>query len=194
MNTVLAAYSGFVAFVRQALFWVAVVLAVIALVDWAVRTRRLNPFGPVARFFRRAVDPLMAPVERRIVRAGGLPSSAPWWSLVFVVVAGILLVALLDFLGGFITELLFGLSSPARFAVLAVAWAISLLQVALIVRVISSWFQISPFSRWIRWSFVLTEWMLAPLRRVVPMFGPVDLTPLIAYFVLALVRSVLGAR
>lgn len=194
MNTALSAYAAFVAVVRQALFWVAVVLAVIALVDWAVRARKINPFGAVARFFRRVVDPLMAPVERRIVRAGGLPSSAPWWSLVFVIVAGILLVALLDFLGGFITEFLVGLSSPQRFAVLLVAWTISLLQIALIVRVISSWFQTSPTSRWIRWSFVLTEWMLAPLRRIVPMFGPVDLTPLIAYFVLSLLRGVLGAR
>ncbi len=202
MNTALSGYAAFVGFVRQALFWLALLLALIALVDWAVRTRRISPFGPLARFFRRVIDPLMAPIERRIVRAGGLPSSAPWWSLVFVVVAGIVLVTLLQFLDGFFAELLFGLSSPARLGALLVSWPIGLLQIALIVRVFSSWFQISPYSRWIRWSFVLTEWMLAPLRRVVPTLGPVDITPLIAYFVLALLRgplvalvtSVLGAR
>lgn len=194
MNTALTGYALFVAIVRQALFWLALGVALIALVDWLVRTRRLNPFGPVARFFRRAIDPLMAPVERRVVRAGGLPSSAPWWSLVFVVVAGILLVALLDFLGGFATEVMFGLTSPARFGVLLVSWTLTLLKVALIVRVVSSWFQLSPYSRWVRWSFVLTEWMIAPLRRVIPMFGPVDVTPLVAYFLLVLLGSVLGAR
>ena len=41
-----------------------VVLAVICLIDWLVRTRRINPFNPVARFFRSSVDPLLAPVER----------------------------------------------------------------------------------------------------------------------------------
>lgn len=194
MNAALSGYAAFVGVVRQALFWLVFLLALIALVDWAVRTRRISPFGPLARFFRRVVDPLMAPIERRIVRAGGLPSSAPWWSLVFVVVAGILLVALLNFLGGFITELLVGLSSPARFGVLLISWTIALLQISLIVRVFSSWFQISPYSRWIRWSFVLTEWMLAPLRRVVPTLGPMDVTPLIAYFALALLRGVLGSR
>lgn len=192
MNAALSGYAAFVAVVRQALFWVALVLALIALVDWLVRTRRLNPFGRVARFFRRVVDPLMAPVERRVVRAGGLPSSAPWWSLVFVVVAGILLVALLDFLRGFAADVAFGVTTPARFGVLLVSWTLTLLKVALIVRVISSWFGMSPFSRWIRWSFVLTEWMLAPLRRVIPLFGPVDVTPLVAYFLLVIVGSVLG--
>ena len=53
----------------------------------------------VARFFRGSVDPLLAPVERTIVRAGGMPTSAPWWALVFVVVGGILLVSLLGLIG-----------------------------------------------------------------------------------------------
>ena len=192
MNAAMSGYAAFVGFFRQALFWLAAALAIIALVDWAVRTRRINAFGPLARFFRRVVDPLMAPVERRVVRAGGLPSSAPWWSLAFVVVAGILLVALLDFLGRFATDVAFGLSSPARFGVLLIAWTLALLKIALIVRVISSWFQMSPYSKWIRWSFVLTEWMLAPLRRVIPMFGPVDVTPLVAYFALVILGGILG--
>ena len=194
MHDTLAAYHTFVAAVRYILFWIALVLALVALVDWAVRTRKLNPFGPVARFFRRFVDPILAPVERRVVRKGGLPSAAPWWALAVVVVGGILLVALLNFLGGFATEVVFGLSSPGRFGVLLISWAISLLRIALIVRVVSSWIQISPYSKWIRWSFALTEWMLAPLRRVIPTFGPMDITPIVAFFLLALIGSVLGVR
>jgi hypothetical protein len=52
MENVLSGYATFVIGVRYALFVVAVIVAVIALVDWAVRTRRLNPFGPIGRFFR----------------------------------------------------------------------------------------------------------------------------------------------
>src|SRR5262245_27275380 len=139
MNQVLAGYAVFVAGVRYALFWVAIAVAVIALLDWAVRTRRLNPFGPLGRFCRRFVDPLMAPVERRIVRAGGLPTSAPWWSLVFVVVGGILLVTALQFLGGVLANLMYGLGSPAQLGVLLLSWTFSLIRIALIVRVVSSW-------------------------------------------------------
>jgi YggT family protein len=194
MNDALAVYFRAVGAVRLVLFWVAVVLALVALVDWLSRTRRISPFGPVPRFFRRFVDPVMAPVERRVVRSGGQPSAAPWWALVFVVVGGILLIAVLNYLGGFIQELAFGVTSPSRFGALLLSWTLALLRIALIVRVVSSWLQVSPFSRWIRWSFVLTEWMLAPLRRVLPTFGPVDISPIVAYFLLVLLASVLGVR
>src|SRR5258705_4242340 len=192
MNQVLAGYAMFIAAVRYALFWVAVAVAAFALLDWPVRPHWLNPFGPIGRFCRRFVDPLMAPVERRIVRAGGLQTSAPWWTLVFVVVGGILLVTALQFLGGFLASVMWGLGSPTQLGVLLLSWTFSLIRIALIVRVVSSWFQISPYSRWIRWSFVLTEWMLAPLRRIVPTLGPVDITPLIAFFVLSVVQLAIG--
>lgn len=191
MDQALDAYAAFVLVVRQVLFWLAVVVAGIALLDWLVRTRRVQPFGPVARFCRRFVDPLMLPIERRIVRSGGQPSSAPWWSLIAVVVGGLLLVAVLDFLGRFFLQLLWGFSSPGRLGLLLVSWTFAILRIALIVRVISSWFQVSPYSRWIRWSYVLTEWMLAPLRRIVPTLGPVDITPIVAFLLLALLQGVL---
>jgi uncharacterized protein YggT (Ycf19 family) len=35
----------------------------------------------------------------------------------------------------------------------------------------------------------LTEWFLAPLRRVLPTFGPFDISPFVAYFLLYIVRS-----
>lgn len=194
MHDALGSYYQAVGVIRVILFWLAVAAAVVAGVDWLVRTRKLNPFGAVARFFRRFVDPLMAPVERRIVRSGGQPSAAPWWTLVVIVVGGILLIALLNVVGGLFGEVAFGLSSPGRLGVLLISWGLALLRIALIVRVVSSWIQISPYSKWIRWSFVLTEWMLAPLRRVVPTIGPVDITPLIAYFLLVLLGSVIGAR
>ena len=192
MDKVLDGYRLFVVVVKNVLFWLAVIAAVIALVDWAVRTRKLNPFGPIARFFRRFVDPLMVPIEHRIVRAGGQPSSAPWWTLVFVVVGGLLLIWLLDFIGGLIVGAMIGVQSPQGIARLLLSWAFALIRVAIFVRIISSWFQISPWSKWIRWSYVLTEWFLAPLRRVLPTFGPIDVSPLVALLLLYLVQSVVG--
>jgi len=191
MDQALTTYTAFVQVVRQVLFWLALVVAIVALLDWLVRTRRVQPFGAIARFCRRYVDPLMVPVERRVVRAGGQPSAAPWWSLVVVVVGGLLLITLLEFLGGFFLQLFWGVSSPGRFGMLLVSWTFGVLRIALIVRVISSWFQVSPYSRWIRWSYVLTEWMLAPLRRIIPTFGPVDITPIVAFLLLALLQGFL---
>ena len=194
MDQALNAYAVFVTAVRYVVFALALLAAVIALVDWLVRTRRINPFSAIARFFRRFVDPLMAPVERRLVRSGGQPASAPWWTLVVVVVGGLLLVTLLNFLTRFFVDLAFGVSSPGRFGVMLVSWGFSLLRIALIVRVVSTWFQLSPYSKWVRWSYVLTEWMLAPLRRIIPMFGPIDVTPIVAFLLLSLIQGVLGIR
>jgi YggT family protein len=70
-----------------------------------------------------------------------------------------------------------------------VGWTFAVLKIALFVRVISSWFRTSPYSPWIRWSFTLTEWLLRPLRQVVPAVGMIDITPIVAYFVLWLVEG-----
>jgi YggT family protein len=175
---------------RLLLFTLACVLFVVFAVDWLVRTRRINPFGPVARFFRKAVDPLIMPVERRIVRAGGTPASAPWWTLVAVVVGGIVLILALQFLRDLLLSTIASASAgPRGLYVLLVSWTIGILQLALIVRIIASWIRLNPYGRWIRWSYSLTEWLLRPLRSVIPPFGMIDVTPIVAYFILVLLES-----
>ncbi|MFN2565795.1 MAG: YggT family protein [Gemmatimonadaceae bacterium] len=191
MNDVLGALGVVSAGLRYALFGAAVVAGVVAAVDWAVRTRRINPFGSTARFFRRTVDPLMVPIERRVVRAGGRPSSAPLWALGGVVVGGLLLIALFDFLTRQIGFAAAAFSGGTRgVLMLLVGWTFALLRIALIVRVISSWVGVSPYSKWVRWSYGLTEWMLAPLRQIIPLLGGIDVTPIVAYLVLGLLQGV----
>lgn len=192
MSPALVAFDAVIAAVRGAALFVVIVFGAICIVDWAVRTRRINPFNPVARFFRSTIDPFIAPIERRVVRAGGMPSAAPWWALVVAVVAAILLVTLLGFLRGQIAAVEFATATGTRgiFALL-VSWTVAFLQIALLVRVLSSWISVSPYSPWIRWSYAATEWILRPLRAVVPMLGPIDITPIVAYFLLALARGLI---
>ena len=196
MATVISALAYLSGFLRTALFVLAAALAVIFLVDWLVRTRRINPFNPIARFFRSTVDPLIAPIERQVVRAGGLPTSAPWWALVAVVVGGILLITLLDLIRRWLLQLAYAAGQgPSAVIVVAIVWALGIVQIALILRVIASWFRISEFRWWMRWAVRLTDPILKPLRRIIPPLGMIDLTPLIAYFGIwllqGLVRSVL---
>lgn len=175
---------------RRGLLVLAGVLFVVFALDWLVRTRRISPFGPVARFFRKAVDPLIAPVERRVIRAGGLPTSAPWWTLVAVVVGGILLIVALQFVRNLLVSAAFATERGSRGLYdLLVSWTFGILQLALIVRIIASWIQLNPYKPWIRWSVSLTEWLLRPLRSIIPPFGMIDVTPIVAYFVLALLEG-----
>jgi YggT family protein len=177
---------------RTALLAIAVVLAVICIMDWAVRTRRINPFGGVARFFRSTVDPFIAPVERKVVRAGGMPASAPLWALAAVVVGGIIIVSILDFIRYEVVRAIYhsNQGSAGLFRVL-VGWTFGILKIALLVRVVSSWLPISPYSKWVSWSYRLSEPILVPLRRVVPTLGAFDITPIIAYLLLSLIQSFL---
>ena len=187
---VLAGFDLALLAVRWALFALAVFLFLVFALDWLVRTRRINPFGPLARFFRRTVDPLLVPIERRVVRAGGMPASAPWWALVAVVVGGILLILLLQFVREMIIAV--AISSgrgPRGYYHLIVSWTFGLLKLALIVRIIASWLQLNEYRPWIRWSVSLTEWLLRPLRSIIPPLGMFDVSPLVAYLILVLLES-----
>jgi YggT family protein len=187
----LASYAAFIQVVRTGMLYVGIAVAAICAIDWAVRTRRINPFSRVARFFRGSIDPIMAPVERVIVRAGGVPSAASWWTLVAYAVFGILLISLLEFIGGILYQVVAMTSLPASEAWrIPVGWIFEILRLAVLVRVLSSWLPISPMSKWIRWSYVLTDWMIRPLQRLVPRIGMFDISPIVAWLLLTLAEKV----
>jgi YggT family protein len=192
VNDALTVFDSVMSVLRTGFFGAAAVLGVVCALDWGVRTRRINPFGRVARFLRQTVDPAIMPVERRIIRAGGAPSTAPWWALVFVVVGGIIVLSALQFLRDqVLTAVMAAQGGASGLYTVAVTWTFALLQVAILVRVISSWTGLSPYSRWIRWSFTLSEPILRPLRSIIPTIGMIDISPIAAYFLLQLIASAL---
>lgn len=175
---------------RTALLAGGIVFAAIAAVDWAVRTRRINPFSGVARLMRARVDPRLAGVERVVIRAGGSPSATPWWGVVAYIVFALLALAIFDFLISLVADVqVAGAGGAAGILWLVVHWTFGFLIVALMVRVLSSWIPSLANSAWTRWSFGATEWMLRPLRRLIPALGPIDISPIVAYFGLTLARS-----
>lgn len=191
MNEVTYGAAAALTAIRLVVLAVVAVLAVLFLLDWAVRTRKVGPFSALARFCRKHVDPLVAPMERRIVRAGGVPSSAPLWALGVAVVAGIILISLSNYVVEQILIANYAVNSgPGGLYRLLVMWTFTILRAALLVRVLSSWFPISPYSPWVRWAFALSEPILKPLRQIVPNMGMIDITPIIAYFALGLLQNV----
>src|ERR1700694_771829 len=192
METFRVGADAVIQILRTALLSIAVVFGAICVLDWAVRTRKISPFNPVARFCRTTIDPFIAPIERRVIRAGGTPAAAPLWALAAVVIGGILLLTLLDVVRiEVIRSIVAAQEGAAAICHLLVSWTFTILKLAIVVRVISSWLPISPYSPWIRWSYALSEPILAPLRRIVPNFGGLDITPILAYFLLSIIESVL---
>lgn len=192
MEAFLSATDAIVQILKTVLLWIALVFGAICALDWAVRTRKISPFNAIARFCRSTVDPLIAPIERKVVRAGGTPASAPLWALAVVVVGGILLLSFLDLVRTqVVMSMIAAQDGSAGIFHLLVSWTFSILKIALIVRVISSWLPISPYSGWVRWSYALSDPILAPLKRIVPNLGGLDITPILAYFLLNIIESFL---
>jgi len=182
-------------FIDLAIYWLRIALLVlgavflvIAILDWSVRTRRLNPFSSVARFCRRVIDPMLVPIESRVVRAGGIPSQAPWWGLAAVVVIGVLLIVALQFVRTAVLSVAFAASEGGMgILALVIESAFELLKIALIVRVVVSWIGMR-YAWWARAAYTLTDWLVKPIARVLPPFGMMDFSPLAAYFVIYVVQ------
>src|SRR5437660_379050 len=83
---------------RYVVFATFAASVLVALASWLVRTRRISPFGALGRTLRAASDPLIRPIEARLVRAGGNPVHAGWWLAVGVAVAGVVFITLWNLL------------------------------------------------------------------------------------------------
>jgi YggT family protein len=195
MRSLIEGLGLLLAIVRPLVLVTTVAVALGAAASWATATRRLTPFRGLGRFARQRVDPLFKPAERRLLLLGGQPAHAPWWTVAAVAIAGLLLISALQFL---ITQLLMAdvaARSGARGLMrLGVIWTFAVVKLAIIARVVSSWLGGSRYVRWWRWAFAITDPFMEPLRRVLPALGPIDVSPIVAYFGVVLLQAlVLGA-
>jgi YggT family protein len=164
---------------------------VLSVGSWAVTTRRLNPFGRPARLIRRVSDPVLVPVERWLVTRGHNPRSAPWWLLGAVVVGGIVVLTVAGFLIDTAARLVAAAESGPRSVIrLVVYLATQVVLFSLIARVIGPWFGAGRYHRLLRPAYRLTDWIVGPLRRLIPPFGIIDITPLAAWLLLQILLSV----
>src|SRR5881227_2722300 len=126
---------------RYVVFAAFAASALVALASWLVRTRLISPFGALGRTLRSASDPLIRPVETRLVRAGGNPAHAGWWLVVAVAATGVLLVTL----GNWLVDTAFSIAAaysagPRAAIAFAVDIVYTVIVVALWVRVLAGWF------------------------------------------------------
>ncbi len=149
-----------------------------------VRKGYLKPFGWWANLVRRVSEPLLRPLERRLVRAGANPVDAPAWLAGVTLVGGLVVVGLVNWLIGFGLSIYDAIQAGALLAVVARS-IFEVLKLAIWVSVLASWFSISPYSKFMRVVHGLTDWIVEPIRRVMPRIGMLDFSPLIAYFVLS---------
>ena len=168
--------------------------SVVALTHWAVRRRRIGPFGVWPRLVRRVSDPVLLPLERRVIRFGGSPQDAPLWLLGIVILGGLILLSLTNWILGMVGTLgALAHATPRDWVRLLVSWGFSLVMLAIFIRVIASWFGVSEFRSWMRPLVFLSDWIIRPIRRLLPPAGMIDFSPMVAWLVLWVARGfVLG--
>lgn len=66
-----------------------------------------------------------------------------------------------------------------------------ILNFAIIIRALMSWFNPSPDNPIVRIVVEITEPVLAPLRRIVPRIGMIDITPIVAILLLNVIQMML---
>jgi YggT family protein len=114
--------------------------------------------------------------EGRVPRQSRRPPRKIWW-WIFLSVLSLFLAAagtgfqpdFLDWLGGF------------------VAYFCRILALIIFIRVLLSWFRVSPYSWLVVILHDLSEPVIQPFRRVIPSFGGFDFSPLVAMLALYLI-------
>lgn len=188
-------FGEIIAITRIAVGVVFIVALLVALTHWAIRQGKLQPFSGWAKFVRAWSDPVLAPIELRLRGAGGNPQHAPYWLMGVVVLGGLVLISLLRWFFALILRLSYAAQAgPGGLAYVLIDLTFSLLMLALIIRVFSSWFGLTRHNRWIGMTYRMTDWLVEPIRRFMPAMGMFDFSPLVAWLALSLLRGVvLGA-
>jgi YggT family protein len=128
---------------------------------------------------------MLRPIEEWLLGRGGNPQHAGWWLLGATIIGGILIITFSEWLLVQVVRVTSaGASGPRGIARLVVYYAAGVVTIALIARVIGSWFGAGRYNRWMRPAYVLTDWIVNPLRKVVPTIGMIDISPLVAYFLI----------
>lgn len=166
---------------------VAVILAGALLLRFWVQAVRVRPPVEVAQFIYQLTDWLVRPLRRILPGAAGYD----WASLIGALLVALLATAIEMWSAGLLLPKAVFLMAVLRVCV----WALYGLIGLLIIEVIFSW--VNPYAPLAPFIRALNDPLMRPLRRVIPPFGAIDFTPLVALILLRiaiqLVHIVIGA-
>lgn len=154
----------------------------------------LNPFGWASRTIRRLTDPLVIPVR------GGLrgfrmdPKFAPLILILIVILLGFFVLQLVGTIATTLAGILVSAQSGAFVTALGFVLygLLSIYILFIFVRIIFSWGGVSYTNRLMRFLVDVTEPLLGPLRRIIPPLGPMDISPIVAFFILWLFQAAIA--
>lgn len=153
----------------------------IVLLRFILQLVRADFYNPLSQFIVRATHPLLKPLRRIIPSLGGLDLA----SLVLALIVQYVLMALTLMLMGV------GVGDPLLILVWSIIGVTALLLkvffFALIISVILSWVAQGSHNPAALLVSQICEPLLAPIRRILPNLGGLDLSPIVAFLILNLI-------
>lgn len=70
---------------------------------------------------------------------------------------------------------------------------IQIIVIAIFARVVINWIRIDPDNPLVEILIRITEPILAPVRQIIPMAGPIDLSPIVAALILVLIQAIVNS-
>jgi YggT family protein len=171
----------------------AVIIAIILLMifrmiaNWA----DLNPFAWSSLTIRRLTDPFITPVRRALVRFGIDPKYSPLVVILIAILLGYFILQLVQTLATTLAGLFGSIQTGAVGSALGfiLYGLISIYIILIFVRGIFSLAMVSYSNRVMKFLLKATEPMLEPLRRILPPVGAMDISFIVAFLILWLVRQ-----
>jgi YggT family protein len=152
----------------------------IIMLRFVLQLVRANFYNPLSQFAVRATQPLLKPLRRIIPSLFGLDMS----SLVLAIIVQMILMALTLLLAYGTT------GDPLHLLIWAIIGVtglfLNIFFYALIISVILSWVAPGSHNPGAELVNQITEPLLAPLRRILPNLGGLDISPILAFMVLKL--------
>lgn len=162
---------------------VAIVLTGALLLRFWMQAVRVRPPMEIAQFTYQLTDWLVRPLRRVLPGAGGYD----WASLIGAFLVALIATAFAVWLRG-----VFSPQAVLLLALLRVCqWALYGLIGLILIEVVFSWVNprapLAPFIR------ALNDPLMRPLRRIVPLLGTIDLSPLVALILLQIAIQLVTA-
>lgn len=186
----------------QQLYWFtsnAIIIGIVAVI--ALVVLRLiadqanpNPFGWTSRTIRRLTDPLIVPVRRALVGFGVDPKYASIVTILITILLGWFLLQLVSTLIFTLSGIISSLNRHAVAPTIGylLFGLLGFYTLLIFMRVVFSWVMIGYSNRLMRFLVNTTEPLLGPLRRMVPLIGGFDLSPIVALFILRLLQEAIA--
>lgn len=154
-----------------------------------------NPFGWPSLTIRRLTDPLISPVRRVLARFGVDPKYAPLVTILATILLGWFLLQLVATITITLSGILRSLNNHAVAPLIGylLYGLLSFYNLLIFVRVVFSCLAVSYSNRLMRFLVNVTEPLLGPLRRFIPLLGGFDISPIVAMVIVQILqRAVVG--